>query len=285
MRYKMPTKAVIPDAGFASRFLPITKTIPKAMLPMGAKPVMQLLIEECVAAGIRDIIVVATPEGKAVYEDYFYNPVERMHKQLEGQGKLDRFESVKEVLEMANVTVIEQDPTLPYGNGTPLVCARPYLDEDEAVVYFYGDDLILGAEGGDVKVLLETYEKYPEVAGIAMAQEVPEETWNRYGMVALKDKKKQTLDHIVEKPKTSADSPSNMIVYGRFLVTPAIFKYMVAENTGIDGELWMSDMITKLVADGDVLIRKGRGRWLTTGDPVNYFAAYTEFIKMKGGKK
>jgi UTP--glucose-1-phosphate uridylyltransferase len=76
MSYKLPTKAVITDAGFASRFLPITKTIPKAMIPLGAKPIMQYVVEECVAGGIKDIIIVATHEGKPIYEDYFKNPVE-----------------------------------------------------------------------------------------------------------------------------------------------------------------------------------------------------------------
>ena len=90
MKYKLPTKAVITDAGFASRYLPITKTVPKAMLPLGNRPIMQLVVEECVDAGIKEIIIVATPEGKGVYEDYFNNSVNRIRKQLASQGKLDR---------------------------------------------------------------------------------------------------------------------------------------------------------------------------------------------------
>ena len=120
MSYKMPTKAVITDAGFASRFLPITKTIPKAMLPLGPKPIMQYVVEECVAGGIKEIIIVATHEGKPIYEDYFNNPCEKIYKQLASQNKLDRFESVREVLDLADITVIEQDPELPYGNGSPI---------------------------------------------------------------------------------------------------------------------------------------------------------------------
>ena len=124
MAYKKPTKAVITDAGFASRFLPITKTIPKAMIPLGAKPIMQYTVEECVKGGIKDIIIVATKEGKPIYEDYFNNPVEKIYRQLESQGKLDRFEAVREVLELAHITVIEQDADLPYGNGSPIASAR-----------------------------------------------------------------------------------------------------------------------------------------------------------------
>ena len=142
MSYKLPTKAVITDAGFASRFLPITKTIPKAMIPLGPKPIMQYVVEECVAGGIKDIIIVATHDGKPIYEDYFTNPCEKIYKQLESQGKLDRFESVREVLEIANITVIEQDPTFPYGNGSPIASAKPYLKDDEAFIALYSDDLI-----------------------------------------------------------------------------------------------------------------------------------------------
>ena len=148
MAYKKATKAVITDAGFASRFLPITKTIPKAMLPLGPKPIMQYVVEECVAGGIKDIIIVSTPEGKHIYEDYFSNPCEKIYKQLASQGKLDRFESVRNVLEIANIKVIEQDQSLPYGNGSPIASAKPYLNDDEAFLALYSDDLIFGE--GDV---------------------------------------------------------------------------------------------------------------------------------------
>lgn len=280
MSYKAPTKAVITDAGFASRFLPITKTIPKAMLPLGAKPIMQHVVEECVAAGIKQIIIVATPDGKPIYEDFFNNPVEKIEKQLASQGKSDRFESVKRVLDMADVTVIEQDQSLPYGNGSPIVSAKPYLNDDEAFVALYSDDLVFGE--GDVKTLIEAYAQNPEAKAIITAQEMPEETWKKYGMIALADKEKMTLDHIVEKPATPDQSPSNLTSYGRYLLTPDIFKYLVPGNTGLDNELWTVDAITRLTQDGDVIITKSRGKWLTTGDPKNFFMAYQEYVKLTG---
>lgn len=282
MTYKTPTKAVITDAGFASRFLPITKTIPKAMIPLGAKPIMQHVVEECVSAGIKDIIIVATPEGKPIYEDFFNNPVEKVYQQLESQGKLDRFESVKEVLSMANITVIEQDASLPYGNGSPIASARPYLNEDEAFLALYSDDLIFGK--GDVETLLAAYKEMPDAKAIIAAQEMPEEVWSKYGMIALKDKTKSTLSHIVEKPAKPEDSPSNLTSYGRYLLTPEVFEHLVPNNTGLDDELWTVDAITKLAESGNVYVVKSEGRWLTTGDPKNYFNAYCEFMKMAEGK-
>ncbi len=279
MSYKMPTKAVITDAGFASRFLPITKTIPKAMLPLGPKPIMQYVVEECVAGGIKEIIIVATHEGKPIYEDYFNNPCEKIYKQLASQNKLDRFESVRQVLEIADITVIEQDPELPYGNGSPIASAKPYLKDDEAFLALYSDDLIFGE--GDVKTLIETYAANPDAKAIITAQEMPKEVWKKYGMIALKDENKRTLSHIVEKPAKPEDSPSNLTSYGRYLLTPEVFAHLEPTNTGLDNELWTVDAITKLAKSGDVIVTNSKGKWLTTGDPANFYAAYQEFMKLQ----
>ena len=99
-------------------------------------------------------------------------------------------------------------------------------------------------------------------------------------MIALKDEAKMTLSHIVEKPAKPEDSPSNLTSYGRYLLTPEVFAHLVPGNTGLDNELWTVDAITKLAKSGDVIVTKSKGKWLTTGDPKNYYAAYQEFIKM-----
>ena len=269
-------KAIITDAGFASRFLPITKTIPKAMVPIGPKPVMQLCVEECVDAGIEEILIVATPNTKAkeIYDDYFHNAAENVRALLEKQGKMDRFEPVSKILEFPKITVIEQDPSLPYGNGSPIVSAKEFVKDEDAFVVLYSDDLILGE--GDIKTLIAEYEKNPDAKAVIAAQEMPEEVWNKYGMVALKEN--GTLSHIVEKPKTPDLSPSNLTSYGRYLLTPEIFEYLVPSNTGLDGELWTVDAITKLAENGDVIIAKSQGKWITTGDPKNYFLAQLEYV-------
>ncbi len=273
----MPTvkKAIITDAGFASRYLPITKTIPKAMIPIGAKPVMQLCVEECAKAGIEEIIIVATPntKSKEIYEDYFHGQAANVKELLEKQGKAERFESVQEVLDLPKITVIEQDPTLPYGNGSPIVSAKKFVQDEEAFVVLYSDDLILGES--DVKTLIEEYNKHPDAKAVITAQEMPEEVWNRYGMIALKDN--GTLSHIVEKPKTPDLSPSNLTSYGRYLLTPEVFDYLIPSNTGLDGELWTVDAITKLAEHGDVIVARSQGKWITTGDPKNYFMAHLEY--------
>ncbi len=269
-------KAIITDAGFASRYLPITKTIPKAMIPIGAKPVMQLCVEECIAAGIEEIVIVATPNTKAreIYDDYFHNSAENVKALLEKQGKAERFAPVAEVLNFPKITVIEQDASLPYGNGSPIVSAKAFVENEEAFVVLYSDDLVLGTS--DVKTLIEEYEANPGAKAVIATQEMPEAVWHKYGMVALKEN--GTLSHIVEKPKTPDLSPSNLTSYGRYLLTPEVFDYLVPSNTGLDGELWTVDAITKLAEHGDVLVARSRGEWITTGDPKNYFMAHLEYV-------
>lgn len=269
-------KAIITDAGFASRYLPITKTIPKAMIPIGAKPVMQLCVEECAEAGIDEIIIVATPNtmSSKIYDDYFHSKSENVKALLDKQGKSERFEPVEKVLNFPKITVIEQDASLPYGNGSPIVSAKDFVKDDEAFVVLYSDDLILGE--GDVKTLIETYHKNPGAKAVIAAQEMPEEVWNKYGMIALKEN--GTLSHIVEKPKTPDLSPSNLTSYGRYLLTPEVFDYLVPSNTGLDGELWTVDAITKLAEHGDVIVARSKGEWITTGDPKNYFLAHLQYV-------
>ncbi|MBQ3433151.1 NTP transferase domain-containing protein [Candidatus Saccharibacteria bacterium] len=269
-------KAIITDAGFASRYLPITKTIPKAMIPIGAEPVMQLCVEECAEAGIDEIIIVATPNTKSreIYDDYFHNSAENVKALLTRQGKMDRFEPVEKVLEFPKITVIEQDASLPYGNGSPIVSAKDFVKDDEAFVVLYSDDLILGP--GDVQTLVDEYRAHPGAKAVIASQEMPESVWHKYGMIALKEN--GTLSHIVEKPKTPDLSPSNLTSYGRYLLTPEVFDYLVPSNTGLDGELWTVDAITKLAEHGDVVVAHSRGRWITTGDPKNYFLAHLEYV-------
>lgn len=270
---KKPTKAIITDAGFASRYLPITKTIPKAMLPLGSKPIMQLMVEECVEAGIHEIIIVATHEGKPIYEDYFYNSVEHIRQQLDAQGKSDRYEAVREVLDFPKIVIIEQDPNLPYGNGSPIVSARSYIGDNEAFMVIYSDDVVLGK--GDVASLIEAFVEYPDAKAIVAAQEVDPLVVDKYGIFQLKDGNK--LDYIVEKPAVGK-APSTLASYGRYLLTPEAFKHLDPQNIGLDNELWTVDAITKLAIDGDVYVIPTEGSWVTTGDPKNYFMAHLKYV-------
>lgn len=270
---RRPTKAIITDAGYASRYLPIAKTIPKAMLPLGNRPIIQLAVEECVEAGIKEIIIVATPEGKPIYEDYFNNAVNHVRKQLRAQGKDERYDAVRHVLDFPKIRIIVQDPALPYGNGSPIVSARDYIADDEAFLAMYSDDVIFNSS--DAKSLVDAFDAHPEAKAIIMAQEVAPSEVDKYGIISLKDGDK--LDNIIEKPAVGA-APSTLASYGRYLLTPEVFEYLKPNYTGLDDELWTVDAVTKMAEQGDVHVVKTNGTWMTTGDPKNYFLAHLAYV-------
>lgn len=274
MNYKTPRKAIITDAGFASRYLPITKTIPKGMVPMGNKPVMQFVVEECAKSGIEEIIIVATPEGKPVYEDYFNNRVPHIEKQLASQGKEDRFAPVKEIFDLPKITVITQDPTYPYGNGSPFASAKSFIDDDEAFLAIYSDDLVLGTPA--VQDLMDSFKKHPDAVAIIAGQLVPHEEIKKYASIDFNEET-EVLNGLVEKPKPE-EAASDLASYGRYLLTPEIFKYLDPKNTGLDGELWTADAIAALIPTGRVYVKETTGEWVTTGDPKNYFLAHLKYV-------
>ena len=269
-------KAIITDAGFASRYLPITKTIPKAMLPLGNRPVMQLIVEECVEAGIEEIIIVATPEGQPVYVDYFNNAVNRIRKLLASQGKDERYQPVQHILDFPKIIVITQDESLPYGNGSPVASAQKFVSDEEAFLVLYSDDVVFGSPC-DAKVMVDLYEQNLDAAAIIMTQEVDEKVVDKYGIVSFQEGSDRLLDNIIEKPSPD-EAPSCLASYGRYLLKPSIFEHLNAQNTGKDGELWTVDAITQVAKSQKVLVEKTRGQWMTTGDPENYFRAHLEFV-------
>jgi len=271
-------KAVVTDAGYATRFLPVTKTLPKCMIPIMDKPITQLVIEECMIAGITEIILVATEEGKPIYEDYFHNSVQHIYNQLAKQGKESRFNKVREVFELPSIVVITQDKNLPYGNATPLISAKPYIG-NEPFVHLFADDVILGPSS--IKELIETYESSDEsVAGVIAAQDIPTIDVTKYGMVKLKEGTGNILERLIEKPK-KGEEPSTLVSFGRYLYTPHIWKYLSGfENlVGKDGELWAVDIIEDMAQEHTVLVKPISGQWKTTGDPVNYLKTVIDYAK------
>ncbi len=279
MNYRKPTKAIITDAGCASRFLPITKTIPKAMLPLGNHPVMQFVIEECIRAGINEIVLVATSEGKPIYEDYFNNCANKIRKQLHSQGKDDRYAPIQEVLDLPKITIIEQNPAYPYGNGSPVASARDFIRDDESFIVAYSDDVVFGESA--VKELVEAFERHPDAAAIIAAQEVPHEEIRKYASVSVSASDSERVEGLIEKPEPEV-APSDLASYGRYLLTPEIFKYLKPEHIGKDDELWTADAIASLIPTGRVYVKTTSGNWVTTGDPKNYFLAQLEYAKANG---
>ena len=267
------TKAIIAVAGYGTRFIPATKVQPKEMLPIVDKPVVQYLVEEAVASGITDIILV-TRSGNQSLEDHFDSSRE-LELHLEAQGKMRELEEVQRIPDMANFIYVRQNKNLPYGNGTPLLSAKSLIHPNESVVYMFGDDVVK-SEVPCAKQLIEVYDKYQPAAVIAV-QEVPIQEISRYGAAKLKpgtDRKE--LESIVEKP-SPADAPSNLAQLGRFVLSYKTIEVLESLTVGQGDELWLTDAIDHLAATDSVIVHPIEGKWFTTGDPLRFLMTTVEF--------
>jgi UTP--glucose-1-phosphate uridylyltransferase len=266
------TKAVIAVAGYGTRFIPATKVQPKEMLPIVDKPVVQYLVEEAVASGITDIILV-TRSGNQALEDHFDSSRE-LEIHLEGQKKWKELEQIRRIPNLANFIYVRQSRDMPYGNGTPLLCAKSLISSDEAVVYMFGDDLV-NSDVPCTRQLIDVFETY-QPAGVIAAQEVPQEEVGRYGVPKLKeDSDRNELEFIVEKP-TPAYAPSNLAQLGRFVFSRKIIDILENLTVGNGGELWLTDAIDRLAATDSVIVHTIEGKWFTTGDPLRFLKTTVE---------
>ncbi len=268
-------RAIITAAGFGSRFLPITKSIPKEMLPIIDKPIIQYLVEECGEAGLEEVIIVALPEEVTKFEGYFYGSATNIRTLMIRQNKLDRWDKVEKVFNLPKVTILPQDNSLPYGNGRPILSAKNLVENDEAFVVMWGDDLVL-SEVSAVKQIVDEYNAKP-CDGILAVQRVSDEELVRYAAVKLKEGTTDQIETLIEKPKLE-DAPSNMVSYGRFILTPKIFDYLKPEAIGLDNELWLQDANDKVSKNGVVRVFEVDGEWMTTGDPIRYMQSHIKFM-------
>ncbi|OGZ07864.1 MAG: UTP--glucose-1-phosphate uridylyltransferase [Candidatus Lloydbacteria bacterium RIFCSPLOWO2_01_FULL_50_20] len=262
-------KAVIAVAGSGTRFLPATKAQPKEMLPIVDKPIVQYVVEEMVASGITDIILV-TKWDKKTLEDHFDRSFE-LEYALEQAGKKKLLDDVRRISTMANFIYVRQKG--PYGNGTPILSAAN-LVEGEPFVFAWGDDLVLSKKPF-TKSLIENFEKNGSpVIGV---QAVPREHVDRYGIVKLRPGTKE-MELVVEKPAVGK-APSRLAQFGRMVLTPEIVEILKRTKLGKGGELWVTDAISEYVRGGGrFMVEEVKdGEWLTTGDPLNYLKAVVEY--------
>jgi UTP--glucose-1-phosphate uridylyltransferase len=277
------TKAVIAVAGYGTRFLPATKNQPKEMLPIIDKPIVQYLVEEAVESGIEDIILV-TRVGQTSLENHFDTNME-LEMQLKKANKMDRLEKVQKIYKMANYIYIRQGRHLPYGNGTPLLCVKNLIRENEPFIYMFGDDLVLHENGRPcVKQLVDVYAEQEPDAMLGV-QEVPEDEVERYGTVRYKQgTDKNQIEEILEKLPAD-QAPSRMAQFGRFVLTPKVInilkRFYEEEEFGKDGELWLTDALNKLAKTDTVLAQPIKGKWMTTGDPLRFMKASVEYALVR----
>ena len=267
-------KAVIAAAGYGTRFLPATKNQPKEMLPIIDKPIIHHLVDECVASGITEIIIV-TRSGQGIMEDYFDSQLE-LEYMLDKNGKKELLKKVREIPLLANFIYVRQKKNLPYGNGTPLLVASPLIDDNESIVYMFGDDLTISKKPV-LKQLIDVYYKEEPTAVLAV-QNVPDSEVERYGTVKYKNSKNgYEISELLEKMPLGKN-PSNMAQFGRFIFSYDVIKEVKNTKTGKDGELWISDVLNNLAhKNRKVIAQPINGKWLTTGDPLRYMQTQVLF--------
>ncbi|HEX9008087.1 MAG TPA: UTP--glucose-1-phosphate uridylyltransferase [Patescibacteria group bacterium] len=272
-------RAVITAAGLGTRFLPATKNLPKEMLPIVDTPIIHYVAAECVEAGIEEIILVIRPGNEAVMN--YFTPSKQLEKMLKEAGKEKQLEKYYEVAERANFVFVHQKSGLPYGNGSPILTVKS-LVEDEPFVVCWGDDLVLNSDGvGGVKQVVDSFVSHEDAYGVLATTVVPHEEIVRYGMVELENGGTEgRIKRIVEKPKLE-DATSDLAEFGRMVLSPEIFKYLVETNTGKDGELWLMDSIEKLLVKKPVYAKTIQGEFLTTGDPLRFLKTSFKFAMQR----
>ena len=274
MVHKQVKKAVIPAAGLGTRFLPATKAMPKEMLPIVDKPTIQYIIEEAVASGIEDILIV-TGKGKRAIEDHF-DSVPELEQTLIEKGKSEFLALVEETTNI-NIHFIRQSK--PMGLGHAVLQAKAFVG-DEPFVVMLGDDIVQ-AEVPCTRQLIEQYEKTE--SSIIGVQPVSPDVTHRYGIVDPQESLEDGLHKVasfVEKP-ASGTEPSNLAILGRYLFTPQIFKYLETQEAGAGGEIQLTDAITRLNEMQRVFAYEFAGKRYDVGEKIGFIRTTLEFALMR----
>ena len=278
MGVKKIRKAVIPAAGLGTRVLPATKAQPKEMLVIVDKPALQYLVEELLAAGIEEILII-TGRNKGSIENHFDYSYE-LERTLEENGKKDLLKVVNHISEMSNIYYVRQKK--PLGLGHAISCAEAFVG-DEPFVVLLGDDIIYtDKEKRQLPVTKQLVEKYKELQGgtILGVQEVPHKNVSKYGIIKpLKkiDEKTVAVEDFVEKPSVD-EAPSNLAALGRYVLEPEIFSYLKNTKPGKGGEIQLTDAILAMKNDGGKLYAYNfDGLRYDTGDKFGMFVANVEF--------
>lgn len=262
-------KAVIPAAGFGTRFLPVTKTVPKEMLPIVDKPVIQYIVEEAVASGIENVILV-TSSSKKPLEDFFDSNFE-LEQTLEHTGKTRLLEEVRHTTYMANVTYVRQKQ--PLGNGHAVLAAKHAVGHEPFAV-LWGDDIMFG-DPPVTRQLLDVAARYGgPVVGV---RRVSPEYYEKYGMLKVEpiEGRVSRALSVIEKPKRE-ESPSDLAQIGGFVLTPDIFELLENTPVGPSGEIYLADALVRLMAQRPVYAYEFEGTRYDAGNKLEFLKATVE---------
>ena len=267
-------KVVIPAAGWGTRFLPATKAMPKEMLPIVDKPVIQYVVEEAVESGIKDVIIVTGWQKRAI-EDHFDHSFE-LEKHLEAQGKEKELKQIRDIAQLANFIYIRQKGKF-YGNAVPILSAESAVGNEPFAV-MWGDEFI-GANPPRLAQMLEAYEKHKGTIISAVRIE-SEDQLSRYGIAETEPVENNVfkIKRIVEKPLPS-EAPSNLATHGAYILPPEIFGIIKGLDPGKDGEIWLVDAVNELIKQGFPVYgcEIENGKYYDTGNKIEYLKTVVEF--------
>ncbi|MDR1101287.1 MAG: UTP--glucose-1-phosphate uridylyltransferase GalU [Clostridiales bacterium] len=270
---KTVKKAIIPAAGLGTRFLPATKASPKEMLPIVDKPTIQYIVEEAVASGIEDILIISGRTKRSI-EDHFDKSYE-LENELEKAGKLELLASINEISELANIHYVRQKE--PRGLGHAIACGCAFVGNEPFAVLL-GDDVVYNPPGEMpcLRQLIDQYER--NGASILGVQEVPRSEVNKYGIVAGKEIRERlyTVDELVEKPDPRS-APSRIAILGRYIINPQIFHILEHTKPGAGNEIQLTDGLNTLAQGGNMLAYKFKGRRYDVGTRLGFLEATVEF--------
>ena len=274
----MIKKCLFPAAGYGTRFLPATKAVPKEMLPILTKPLMQYGVEEALSAGITNMAIV-TGRGKRAIEDHFDNAYE-LESQLSGTSKESYLKDIKEIIKKSTFTYVRQKQML--GLGHAILTGEPLIgDEPFAVVL--ADDLCDCDEDGVISQMIEVYNQYQ--CSVIAIEEVPMNQTHKYGIIAgnLIDNSNDTyrVTDMVEKPEEES-APSNMAIIGRYILTPDIFNILKNIEPDKNGEIQITDALLVQAKQSKVIAYKFKGRRFDCGGIEGYIQATNYFAKKQG---
>jgi UTP--glucose-1-phosphate uridylyltransferase len=260
-------KAVIPAAGLGTRFLPASKAVPKEMLPIVDKPVIQYIIEGAVASGIEEVVIISASAKRAI-EDHFDRFFELEYR-LEAAGKYDLLEETRRPADLAKFVIVRQGA--PLGNGHAVLLAKEVVG-DEPFAMLWGDDMVLGSPPF-VQQLISAHERTGgSVVGV---MSVPPEDAVKYGVVEIAERLDERLvrcSRIVEKPPLS-DVPSNLAAVAGYVLTPDIFGFLEETDVGQGGEIWLADGVQKIAAEGNLYALEFEGRRYDAGNKLEFLQA------------
>lgn len=264
-------KAVIPAAGLGTRFLPATKAQPKEMLPIVDKPTIQYIIEEAVASGIEEILII-TGRNKKCIEDHFDKSVE-LELELEKSGKKEMLKLVREISDMVDIHYIRQKE--PKGLGHAISCAKTFVGNEPFAVLL-GDDLVYNEEKPCLKQLIDCYNEYN--TSILGVQTIDAKDVDKYGIIKgiHIEGRVHKVRGLVEKP-TVKEAPSNIAILGRYIITPQIFEILEETKPGRGGEIQLTDALSKLINEEAIYAYKFEGIRYDIGDKLGFLKATVEY--------